>query len=164
MHSDIRQPSKFETYAKVIVGFGAAASVPAIYGLLSSLYYAFAEGNVMVFSVGRYETSHSVVPWPQAWARFLGFTMLVGCGITWLLSARSRRMWWLAFTLSVLGFPLILFSQWFTTLRGTAMFLGIAGFVALAYVVDWKVGRVAATLLILFAVSMLVWRYVALNS
>lgn len=163
MRKDTDNSFDLETYARITLGFGLAASIPAIYGLLSTLYHAVVDGSVMVFSVGRYETSRSVVPWPQAWARFLGFAMLVSCGMVWLASKESRRLWWLAVALSAFGFPLVLFSQWFTTLRGTLMFSGIATFVAVAYVVDRRYGRLAATALIVFAVSVLVWRYMALN-
>lgn len=163
MHKVDDDSSDLKTYAKVVLGFGIAASLPAIYGLLSTVYHAAAEGSVMVFSIGRYETARSIVPWPQAWARFLGFAMLVSCGLVWLGSKGDPRRWWFAVGLSALGFPLVMFSSWFTTLRGTLMFTGIASVVALAYLLDDKYGRMAAASFLLVVVAVLVWRYMALN-
>lgn len=163
MSQEIDDLIDFKTCAKVVLYCGVAASLPAVYGLLSTVYHAIADGAVMVFSIGRFETSRSVVPWPQAWARFLGFSMLASCGVVWLGSKDRTRQWWFAAALSALGFPLVMFSQWFTTLRGTLILSSIASVVALAYSIDRKYGRFASASLLALVVAFLVWRYEVLN-
>lgn len=113
-----RGPSEqFRMTLSLSLGFGAILLLPALYSLASGLYSAFTDGNVLVISIGRYETSRELVPWQAGWARFAGPIVLMAS----LLAADGSRgvtlRWWLAGIGASCAMILLAFSRWFTIYR-----------------------------------------------
>ena len=132
--------------------------LPVLYSLFSAIYHAVTTGQVTVISLGRTHTHRELVAWPQGWARFVGPVCVM---MAWRFHDGSRgstARWWISGAWAVGGLILLGFSAWFSSVSGAAAFLLLAGAVALAAVIDRKLGR-AAFLLYLFAcVLLFLWR------
>ncbi|MEO8024203.1 hypothetical protein [Polaromonas sp.] len=148
------QPSlKFS--AQFALAVAGVLFLPALWSLGSAFWSAATTGQVLVLSVGRYETSHSMVPWPQGWARFAGPFVLALSLSMWATSKSAQRvtLWWFSAALGFVGIVLLLFSQWFVSWRGVLWFCSLTAFVALSFYIGSKFGRIAmvAFMLIVFA-------------
>ena len=153
------QPS-LEFHAKFALAIAGILVFPAIWSFFSAIWSAATTGQVLVISVGRYETARSLVDWRSGWARFAGPVLLVGSLFLWGASGekKSRAWWWLAAALSTIGIALLLFSRWFTTVHGFSWFMGMLAFTATTLYVGNRFGRVAAILIVLLAFGFIAWR------
>lgn len=61
--------------------------------------------------------------------------------------------------LAAAGLALLLFSKWFTSPMGPVAFCGMMAFIALAVVVDRRMGRLTTTLILLSTVGLMLWLY-----
>lgn len=150
----------FEPTAKFVSVLAAFVCFPAIVSLLSAVWSAATTGQVMVISVGRYETAREMVPWVAGWTRFVGPLLLIaslGGGAT---SPKQIR-WWISAALALTGVSLLFFSMWFKSLGGAIAFAGILAFVGLAHYVDARWGRPVAFTLLILAVGTLLYVYAA---
>jgi hypothetical protein len=142
------------------LAFGVVALIPALWSFASAIWSAATTGQVMVISVGRYETSREFVSWPLGWARFVGpLVLLAALGARLALPRALGARWWASATLAALALVLLLFSKWFTSIGGTSVFVSILAFVVLASFVDERFGRAAALLLLLGTVAILLYIY-----
>jgi hypothetical protein len=152
-----RQKLRFQ--AGMMVAIAAIVLLPAMWSLGSAVVSALSSGEVVVISVGRYETSHSLVPWRKGWARFVAPPILVLSLCLVAVSARGERRWWAGAALSVVGLALLFYSAWFSSAGGAAAFAGMSAFIALCAYVDRSFGRAIAFALMLATVLGLVFLY-----
>lgn len=159
---DVRQAvsvrTLFEPIAKFAIGLAALACIPAVVSLISAIYSAATTGQVMVLSVGRYETAREMVPWATGWARFVG-PLLVMASTAGAAGPTKQIRWWIAAALGLAGVSLLFFSSWFKSLGGTLAFAGTLAFLGLAYYVDERWGRLSAFALMILAVGVLLYVY-----
>jgi hypothetical protein len=143
----------------VLVAAGALL-LPALWSWFSAIWSAATTGQVLVLSVGRYETSRSMVPWPQGWARFVGPVALASSLSLWLASKSAQRiaLWWSSAAIGFVGIVLLLFSQWFVSWRGSVWFSSFAVFIALSYYLGSKLGRVAMIIFMLAVFAIVGWQ------
>jgi len=153
------QPS-FKFTARFVLATAAVLLLPAIWSLVSAVWSASTNGQVLVLSVGRYETSRSMVPWPQGWARFVGPAFLVLSLSMWSASKSVQQvaLWWLSAALSFVGIALLLFSQWFVSWRGSLLFCGFAAFIGGSFFIGSKFGRIAMVAFMLGVFALVGWQ------
>ena len=145
-------------HASFVLWIAALLALPALWSLGSAIHAAATTGQVLVLSVGRYETAQHMVPWQQGWARFVGPALVIAGLILAALSASSdRRLWWAASGLALVGLAMLCFSWWFVSLRGAAAFVAGNAFIALCFFVDSRYGRWKAFLLMLASVLAVVY-------
>lgn len=145
-----------EQYGKAAFAAGAILLLPALWSFASAIWSAATTGEVLVISVGRYETSRELVPWAHGWARFAGPLALTAAVATWLF---RRSPWWPPALLAAAGLALLLFSKWFTSPVGAVAFCGMMVFFALAAIVDRRMGRLTTTVMLLSTVGLMLWLY-----
>lgn len=149
-----------EPTAKFATGLAAFVCIPAIVSLLSAVWSAATTGEVMVISIGRYETAREMVPWVAGWSRFVGPLLLVaslGGGV----SSSKQIRWWISAALALAGVCLLFFSMWFRSLGGAIAFTSLLAFVGVTFYIDGRWGRPAAFALIVLAVGTLLYVYAA---
>jgi hypothetical protein len=145
-----------QQYGKVAFAAGAVLLLPALWSFGSAVWSAATTGEVMVISVGRYETSRDFVPWVYGWARFAGPIALLSAVALWALRGSP---WWPPALLSAAGLALLLFSKWFTSPMGAVVFCTMMAYLMLAAFVDKYVGRFAAAAMLLSTVALMLWMY-----
>ncbi|WP_157609098.1 hypothetical protein [Variovorax sp. Root411] len=145
-----------QQYGKVALAAGAILLLPALWSFGSAVWSAGTTGEVLVISVGRYETSRDFVPWVHGWARFAGPLALVSAVALWALRGSP---WWLPALLSAAGLALLLFSKWFTSPMGAVVFCTMMAYLVLAAFVDRRMGRLAAIVMLLSTVASMLWIY-----
>lgn len=146
--------------ARIALTFGFIALLPALWSFVSAIGSAASTGQVLVISVGRTETSRSLVAWPLGWARFAAPPLLLAGVLMRVLTGSVRTpWWWSSVLLTTTALALLLFSQWFTTLGRTVFLLCLFGYVGLAYVVDLKLGRKSVVVLLFATVAVLLYAY-----
>jgi len=146
-------------YAKFTLAVAGVLVIPAVWSLFSAILSAATTGEVLVISLGRYETARELVSWTNGWARFAGPIAIVSALGLWVWSCEKERLaWWVAAVLSAFGLVLLLFSKWFTTWQGTVWFISILAFTAVTVYVGNKYGRVAAYAIVLLAFVSIFWR------
>ncbi|MDR6860867.1 hypothetical protein [Variovorax guangxiensis] len=120
-------------YGTLVFAAGAVLLLPAVWSFFSAVWSAMTtgQGPDCADRVGGFSDSR---PQPSLVA--------------------SRRV-------SVVGLALLLFSRWFTSLGGAALFTSMAAYIALAAFVDRKFGRGAATAMLLATVALIVYVYVS---
>lgn len=153
------QPSP-QFYAKFVLALAGLLLVPAAWSFFSAVYYAATTGQVLVISLGRYETARELVTWDVGWARFVGPVLLVAGLVVWIRAKQSASTWWVAVALATIGCVLLLFSQWFTSWRGAMFFAGLIAFVVLTLFAGNRYGRPAAYAIIATAFCLFFWRVV----
>jgi len=155
-----RVPLKFA--AQFVIAAAAVLLLPALWSMFSAVWSAVTTGNVLVVSVGRYETSRALVPWPNGWARFIGPLLLFSSFLVWVASKSGERVavWWLSAALASVGFLLLLFSQWFTSWRGCLWFGSIAALLVLALYLGNRFGRFAGVLVVVGVFAFILWQVV----
>jgi hypothetical protein len=146
-------------YGTMVFAAGAILLLPAVWSLFSAVWSAMTTGHVQVISLGRFETSRDMVHWTNGWARFVGPIALIASVGSRIL-ARSLP-WWPPAVLSVVGLALLLFSRWFTSPGGAALFISMAAYIALTALVDRKFGRGVATSMLLATVGLAVYVYIS---
>ena len=145
------------TYAWVIA---LLLFIPAVVSLFLAIWSAVASGQVMVISLGRYETARESVPWLQGWARFASPFILAIAAAAYPTTPSASTLRFLAFSLlAFIGISALCYSLWFTSPDGTLGFLLISACIALAYYVDAIFGRRWATILVVSIVALLVYGY-----
>ncbi|QTN26671.1 hypothetical protein HZ993_15270 [Rhodoferax sp. AJA081-3] len=147
-------------HAGLVLCIAALAALPALWSLGSAIHSAATTGQVLVMSIGRFETNQLMVPWREGWARFVGPVLVVAALFLSSASARSdRRWWWTAAALALAGLAMLAFSWWFISLGGAAAFVAGNAFIALCFYVDHYYGRWKAFVLMLVAVLTLVYLF-----
>jgi hypothetical protein len=149
-----------EPTAKFVTGLAAFVCIPAVVSLVSALWSAATTGEVMVISVGRYETAREMVPWVAGWSRFVGPLLLVA-SLGGGASSTKQMRWWISAALALAGVCLLFFSKWFTSLGGAIAFVGLLAFVGVTFYVDGRWGRAAAFALMVLAVGVFLYAYAA---
>lgn len=152
-----RQPFSFPSGA--FIGLASFVVFPALWSLGSAIFSALSTGEVLVISLGRYETSQRMVPWTQGWSRFVGPPLLV---LSLMIAGRGTetgRRLWVGVALAVVGLAMLFFSSWFVTLAGVASFAGVNAFIVLCFYIDGWFGRAAAFWFMLGAVLLAVLLY-----
>ncbi len=149
-----------EFYAKFSLAVAALLALPAAWSFLSAIYFAATTGEVLVISLGRYETAREMVAWPNGWSRFVGPVLLFAALGVWGGSGKGSRMWWVSAALSTLGLVLLLFSKWFTSWHGTLWFMGLVAFIAVTLYAGNKFGRLAAYAIVVLVFGLILWRVV----
>ena len=146
--------------AQFVLAVASVLLLPALWSLFSAIWSAAITGEVLVLSVGRYETSRSLVPWPQGWARFVGPVLLASSLSIWVASSSPLRVagWWFSAALAFVGIVLLLFSQWFTSWPGTLGFCSLVAFIAVSFYVGSTFGRIAMVVFILVVFALVGWQ------
>lgn len=146
--------------AQLSLALGVVALIPALWSFASAIWSAATTGQVMVISVGRYETSREFVAWPLGWARFVGpLILLAALGVRLAVPQALGARWWASATLAALALVLLLFSKWFTSIGGIIVFVSILALGVFASFVDKRFGRAAALLLLFGTVAILLCIY-----
>jgi len=147
-------------YAQFVLAIAGLLVLPAIWSLLSAVWSASTTGDVLVISIGRYEVSRSLVPWPQGWSRFAGPIALVTSLFLWSRSKAGdrTRLWWFSVALAMVALALLLFSQWFTSWRGVLWFGGILVFITAVMFIGNKLGRLTAVAFVAIVFGFIVWK------
>lgn len=145
-------------HASFVLCIAGLAALPALWSLGSAIHSAATTGQVLVLSVGRYETARHMVPWTHGWARFVGPALVVAALFLSGRGTRSdRRWWWVAAAVALVGLAMLLFSWWFVSLGSATAFLAGNTFIALCFYVDQRYGRRKAFALMLVAILTLVY-------
>lgn len=154
------EPLTLKFAAKFVLAAAVLLMLPALWSLLSAIWSAVTTGQVLVLSVGRFETSRSMVPWPQGWARFVGPLALFASLCLWLVSISTQRalVWWLSALLAFVGILLLMYSQWFTSWRGVVWFCSLTTFIASAYYIGSRFGRTAMAVFMLATFALVGWQ------
>ncbi|HEY0953211.1 MAG TPA: hypothetical protein VGE36_00535 [Roseateles sp.] len=148
---------KARFHLAVALGAGALLLLPALYSFFDALYSAFFTGKVTVISLGYNHTHRESVPWHVGWARFVGPPLLTVALCMFDGSRGSTLRWWLSGVMAAVSLALMAFSAWFITISGTVTWLALVGTIALAAVIDRKLGCAATVLFLLTAIVALVW-------
>jgi hypothetical protein len=136
----------------------AVVLLPALWSLGSAIHSALSTGQVLVISLGRYETYRTLVPWTAGWARFVAPPLLLVSLLLVGTSAAGERRWWAGATISLLGLVLLFFSAWFVSAGSAAAFVAGNVFIALCFYVDRRFGRgYAFTLMLLSILAAVFW-------
>jgi hypothetical protein len=151
------QPS-LEFYAQFILALAGLLALPAIWSFFSAAYFGATTGQVLVISIGRYETARESVAWIDGWARFVSPIVLVMSLRIWACSTRGARAWWIAVAFALVGLFLLLFSKWFTTLNGVMVFAGLNAFIAVTLYAGKRYGRSISYLIIALGLGIFLWR------
>jgi hypothetical protein len=151
------QPS-LEFYAQFILALAGLLVLPAVWSFFSAAYFGATTGQVLVISIGRYETARESVAWVNGWARFVGPIVLVMSLGIWACSKKGARAWWVAVALALVGLFLLLFSKWFTTWHGVMFFAGLNAFIAVTLYAGNRYGRSVAYLIIALGLGFFLWR------
>ncbi len=133
-----------EFHAKFVLALAGLLLIPAVWSFFSAVYYAATTGQVLVISLGRYETARKLVAWDAGWARFVGPILLVAGLAVWGRAKQGAGTWWVAVAIATIGCVLLLFSQWFTSWHGAMFFAGLNAFVAVTLFAGHRYGRPAA--------------------
>jgi len=152
------QPS-FKFYAQFILALAGLFVLPAIWSFFSAVYFGATTGQVLVISIGRYETARESVAWTNGWARFVGpIFLLLSLGI-WGTAKKQALAWWFSVVLANVGLILLLFSKWFTTWHGVIFFAVLNAFFAVTLYAGNRYGRYAAYAIIALALCLFLWRF-----
>jgi hypothetical protein len=146
------------SYAKFSIALAALLALPATWSFFSAIYFAATTGEVLVISLGRYETAREMVAWPKGWARFVGPVVLVAAIGVWVASDKNSRMWWFSAALSALSLALLLFSRWFTSWDGAFWFIGVVVFISISLFIGNRYGRLAAYVFVVLVLALIFWR------
>jgi hypothetical protein len=113
------------------------------YSLIDAIAQAHSTGVVEVFPRAR-RLPRERVPWPQAWAYFLGALAFVVASVLWLFHEFRRASVVLEIiAIYVVGVHLFMLSGNLASLAGTAGIVGLLFSIAAAFLVSHKFGRVA---------------------
>ena len=145
------------------LGIGALLLLPALYSLVSAFHSAMTTGDVLVISIGLYETTRELVPWQEGWTRFVGPSLLVASLLAFDSSRGVTLRWWLAGTGSICALILLSFSFWFTSGSRSLWFVGLLAFVASVYVINRRLNGTAAFLFVVVCSSAVVWLFARAN-
>jgi len=140
--------SKLRPYAKAAIGFGALLLLPAVWSFCSAVVSAARTGQVMVVSVGRYETAREMVHWSLGWSRFIAPLLLLSALFLWGASKQYKPLWWVSAALAATGCFMLAFSLWFASWSGVIWFWSLVAFIALALYVGNRIGRWAVVVLV----------------
>lgn len=151
------QPS-LEFHAKFVLALTGLLLIPAVWSFFSAVYFAATTGQVLVISLGRYETARKLVAWEAGWARFIGPVLLVAGLAVWVRAKQGAGAWWVAVAIATIGCVLLLFSQWFTSWQGAMFFAGLSAFVAVTLFAGNRYGRSAAYAIIAGGFFLFLWR------
>lgn len=133
-----------EFHAQLVLARAGLLLIPAVCSFFSAVYDAASTGQVLVISLGRYETARKLVAWDAGWARFVGPILLVAGLAVWGRAKQGAGTWWVAVAIATIGCVLLLFSQWFTSWHGAMFFAGLNAFVAVTLFAGHRYGRPAA--------------------
>jgi hypothetical protein len=147
-----------EFHAKFVLALAALLLVPAVWSFFSAAYFAATTGQVLVISLGRYETARKLVAWEAGWARFVGPVFLVSGLAVWVRAKQGTTTWWVAVANTTIGCVLLLFSFWFASWYGAMFFAGFIAFVAITLFAGNRFGRPAAYAIIALVSFLFLWR------
>jgi hypothetical protein len=155
----LSETSPLKFYARASLVFAAVLALPALWSFFSAIVSAVSTGQVLVISVGRYETARQYVPWVQGWTRFVApMTLFLSLAVWAGFSDRSRFTWWLSAALSAISAVMLLFSSWFISWRGVLWLSSLFLFIACSAYLGNRFGRFVAVAFIASVVGAIVWR------
>ena len=120
------------------IAFGIFVCALALWSLTGSIFHAATVGTVTL--------EDDDVPWPNAWAYFVGLFCLVGAGASSIAAALvDSRLVSVVLLLLFLGWLLFTLSPLLSSLLGAAMVFGMTAVLVVTYYVDKYLGKLEAS-------------------
>jgi hypothetical protein len=147
---DIKRSWKSTTVWTLVLGLIA-------WSFFNAVWTAVETGTVTVISVGWNDTAREKVAWMAGWARFAGPVIF----IAGILLFKSKRISWqkvlAAFSFTLIGIVLLLFSWWFTSFGRVAGFIGLLAYSVIGVFIGNRYGWLAALLFTGAVLIALLW-------
>lgn len=138
--------SKFARLVSMVAFF---ALLPAAWSFFDAIYAAATTGKVTLIALGSMHTSRSIVQWTMGWPRFLGPILIFASLYFWSLSNYWEH--WLVRQLSavlaLVGLLLLMFSEAFTSIGRSAIFVVCLVIAVFLTYVEEKLSRLAVIIM-----------------